>query len=259
MQNVQVPNAHHSALVRNSAAAVAGQISINLLALGFATNWLFDPVPPAMWIALSGIGFAVTWLAMQNFASALKLRNSEQVEKLIELLRHDALTGTLNRSFFLDQMRSQALPGALLVIDVDHFKKINDRFGHYTGDAALTHLAACMLKHVPKGYVGRLGGEEFAVFLPGRSLDEGCAEADQLRGLIQDSEFEFDNKLHVITVSIGVASHNPDFPIGRTLRVADDNLYAAKKSGRNCVAAHANTVRLIQNRLGTTERQAISA
>lgn len=222
-------------------------------------NWLLDPVPPAMWIALSGIGFAVTWLAAHNFVDALKLRNSEQVEQLIELLRHDALTGTLNRTFFLDRMRSQGLPGVLLVVDVDHFKKINDRFGHYTGDAALTHLATCMLKHQSHGYVGRLGGEEFAVFLPGRTLAEGCTEADQLRSVIEDSEFEFDNNLHVMTVSIGVANHNPAFPIGRTLRAADDNLYAAKKSGRNCVAAHTNTVRLMQDRLDARDLPALSA
>ncbi|NBW75753.1 MAG: GGDEF domain-containing protein [Sphingomonadaceae bacterium] len=233
-------------------------MSINVLVLGLAADCWVAPLHPAIWMALALVGFVTIWLATRAFAKGLRRRKAEEIDQFLDHFRNDALTGTLNRSFFLDRMRSEALPGTLLVIDVDHFKAINDRFGHYMGDAALTHLASCMLNGIEDGYVGRLGGEEFAVFLPGLELAAGSAAAEQLRALIECSEFEFDGNRLAMTVSIGVAQHSPEIPIGRTLRTADDNLYAAKKSGRNRIATHSNTVILLQERLDQTQRQALT-
>lgn len=198
----------------------------------------------------------VAWLAVRLTFSRLEKIQDTKLERFYELLRHDALTGLLNRTFFLDQIRSEARDGILLVIDVDHFKAVNDRYGHYTGDAALEHLASIMSAEVGEcGFLGRLGGEEFAAFLPECDFDQGIAKAEQLREAVAAAWLEFDGTTVALTVSVGAAYHASIAPIGQTLKLADDRLYAAKKAGRNCVAAHANPVIAMRGKLQTASIQ----
>ncbi|WP_370172222.1 MULTISPECIES: GGDEF domain-containing protein [Hyphomonas] len=153
--------------------------------------------------------------------------------------RVDALTGLLNRGAFLAEVEDRLeTHGAILMIDVDHFKTINDTFGHGAGDDALRAISKALAsKARPTDLVGRLGGEEFAVFLTG-CMDEATAQerAEDIRQGIHAIRFEPEpGKLHAITASIGVAIALPRSPIEDVILRADKSLYRAKNSGRNRV------------------------
>lgn len=150
---------------------------------------------------------------------------------------HDALTGVLNRGAIID-MTAQALlhSGAvLIVLDIDHFKQVNDEFGHPAGDAVIQGIVGCLRSIVGEnGAIGRVGGEEFTVLIPAGTLEEGVALAQAMRQAIADHVFG-DPVNRVITASFGVSA-NPqgtgfDMAYGR----ADTALYQAKRTGRNRV------------------------
>jgi diguanylate cyclase len=152
-------------------------------------------------------------------------------------IRFDPLTGILNRGYFLDQIRGGQNGGALLLIDADHFKKINDSFGHSAGDAALVILAHAISKTVgTDGLSGRLGGEEFAVFLPGATLEHGIKIAHAICDNIRQLDPLIEGHRIKLSVSIGCTNHPKSALIGRSLKRADDYLYRAKSSGRDQVA-----------------------
>lgn len=246
----------HRRVIKMISFAFALQALVNIAAISNSLASLAHPVPGPVWVVAGLLAGVATVMAVSHVADQIAVSRDAREERFYNLLRHDALTGTLNRSFFLDRIRAEAVSGALLVIDVDHFKAVNDRFGHYTGDAALTHLATAMIREFEGcGFVGRLGGEEFAIYLPGTNFERACSATEALRGAIEANEFEFDGQLLTLTVSIGLAMHEPQVPIGKTLRVADDNLYAAKKAGRNCVATHTNPVILLQERIVHSQRR----
>lgn len=146
----------------------------------------------------------------------------------------DMLTGTLNRNHFLDSVRAGKSNGPIMIVDADHFKVINDRNGHAIGDEALRILANAIQKTVgDAGIVGRLGGEEFGVYLPAKSEAEGhimaeaiCDAVRALSPLVSGSQVD-------LAVSIGCAYHRATKVIGHSLKVADDLLYRAKAEGRD--------------------------
>lgn len=250
MPRQPLPTETNPRLTRVVSLTLALQALVNVLMLWTAANAAMPPLPWTVWCLTGAAAIAMTLMAVRNVSEQIAISHDAREERFYNLLRYDALTGTLNRSFFLDRIRAEGVGGALLVIDVDHFKSVNDRFGHYTGDAALTHLANCMIREFADcGYVGRLGGEEFAVYLPGADFEHACSVTEALRAAIEANEFEFDGQLLTLTVSIGLAMHDAQVPIGKTLRNADDTLYAAKKAGRNCVATHTNPVVLMQERI----------
>ena len=124
---------------------------------------------------------------------------------------------------------------AILFIDVDHFKQINDQFGHAAGDEALRQLASILVDEVRTlDVVGRYGGEELVVGLVGADLADGQRVADKIRQRIESTEFRFEQHIFKFTVSIGVAElTNGD--LATVLESADRALYEAKKGGRNRV------------------------
>ncbi|MBU1690138.1 MAG: sensor domain-containing diguanylate cyclase, partial [Gammaproteobacteria bacterium] len=166
-------------------------------------------------------------------------------EKLNALATTDVLTGLPNRRHFFSRMseelarmrRLDVYVASLLMLDLDHFKRINDSYGHATGDAALKHFAALMQKDLREtDLVGRLGGEEFAILMPGASLDDAVARAERLRKLIESDHFHHEGMDIQYTVSIGLTQltrhdTDPDVPLAR----ADNALFRAKEK-RNCVA-----------------------
>jgi diguanylate cyclase (GGDEF)-like protein len=159
---------------------------------------------------------------------------STMLEKMDSHVKFDGLTGVLNRSHFLDSMRGRLADGVLMIVDADHFKSINDRFGHAVGDEALRILAnAISLAVGPAGLVGRLGGEEFAVFLPGKGLFDGEKTASHICGSIRSLDALIMGKHVPLTVSIGGTLHRATTTLGHSLRVADDYLYRAKDAGRD--------------------------
>jgi diguanylate cyclase (GGDEF)-like protein len=157
----------------------------------------------------------------------------------------DSLTAVLNRGAFtmlvdayLKQARTrdEPLSGALLVVDADHFKEINDRHGHESGDVALKEIARS-IRSALRGpdIVGRIGGEEFGVFLPGAGETEAGAIAERVRGAVEHTQFLPGGTRQPLTVSVGGATFRNGIAFSDLFRVADRNLYAAKASGRNRV------------------------
>ncbi len=160
---------------------------------------------------------------------------TETIARIDDHVKFDALTGVFNRGHFLDRVRASRSDGMILIIDADHFKAINDTHGHDAGDEALKMLSGVMMGAVgEEGLVGRLGGEEFAVFLPGIEPEEGEVVAQRICQKVRERRFLIGETLLRITVSIGGARHSENTPIGHTLKIADALLYEAKQAGRDC-------------------------
>ena len=158
--------------------------------------------------------------------------------RLEEKASRDNMTGMLNReSFFaaLDRSRRKADRGALLIIDADHFKKINDNFGHLTGDAALLEIASAITRAIRVGDIlGRIGGEEFGAFLAGASDKEAMRVAERIRREVELIRFRpADERVVPLTVSIGGTPCGFDANVSDLMRAADKRLYEAKSRGRN--------------------------
>lgn len=161
--------------------------------------------------------------------------------------RTDKLTGLPNRRVFDEQIERyvegwQALghkPVSLILIDVDHFKQINDRYGHPAGDAALQWLATIAGAQVREaGLAVRYGGEEFAVLVPAAEGKEAAALAEKLREAIAAEPFRHGDVLLRVTASLGVATAVAGEGSKSLTHRADEALYAAKKNGRNRVYWH---------------------
>jgi diguanylate cyclase len=158
----------------------------------------------------------------------------------------DPLTKIFNRKYFdegVERMVGTAVasgtPLALLLVDIDHFKRFNDTYGHQTGDQVL-RLVAMTLRSQMKGQdvVARYGGEEFAAILPATDLDRAVTVADSIRRAIQGKELlkrSTNERLGRITASFGVALYRPGESIATLIERADRCLYAAKHAGRNRV------------------------
>jgi diguanylate cyclase len=156
----------------------------------------------------------------------------------------DSLTQVLNRGAFttlvdayLAEVRQTAAGGALLVVDVDHFKLVNDTLGHDLGDEAL-RLVAQSIKSALRSVdlVGRLGGEEFGVFLPGASPLKAEVVAERIRMAVGELVFSPDGIRRPLSVSVGGASFAANASFAEIYREADQRLYEAKDGGRNRVA-----------------------
>jgi two-component system cell cycle response regulator len=177
------------------------------------------------------------------------LNLQEELVRTREALRqqatHDGLTGLLNRTTILDKLDDELAssqrsgePVGVLMVDIDRFKQINDTRGHLAGDAVLRE-AAQRLKTAARRYdsVGRYGGEEFLVGLPGCDTNAAEAQAVRLREAIGAIPFAPSGQPIPITVSIGVSCTPPAAP-ENLIRIADDALYQAKAGGRNRVVSH---------------------
>jgi diguanylate cyclase (GGDEF)-like protein len=180
-------------------------------------------------------------LALQ--LTLLSLLFGRLLHELRGMLRRDALTGLLNRRALDEALddeahRAQRLraPFALLMIDADHFKQVNDRFGHAAGDGALQHLAtliAPQMRDIDR--LARYGGEEFVALLPGCTLAEAELAAERVRERVASVPLIWQQQALTLSVSIGVAAWRGDADGPQSLLSrADEALYAAKRGGRNC-------------------------
>jgi diguanylate cyclase (GGDEF)-like protein len=174
-----------------------------------------------------------------NIDSDLRKAN----KRLQELASTDSLTGVLNRRAFMkeamnkfDLAKRYQRPLSLLMLDVDHFKKVNDTYGHQTGDHVLTQLSAVMKDSLRStDIISRIGGEEFAIILPETSLEKTIEFTERLLNTIRNTKInvEPDTSFN-ITVSIGVATVPPvSSGLDAVMKKADDALYKAKSEGRD--------------------------
>lgn len=151
---------------------------------------------------------------------------------------HDAMTGCLNKGAMTTRITREIADGdvCLALLDIDHFKQINDVHGHPAGDAVLRGVADLLHEAAGEGaWIGRMGGEEFAVLMPQRSLLQGRALIDGMRRSIETAEFECAGKSLRVTASAGIAVNQPEEDFDALYQRVDTALYAAKKAGRNCV------------------------
>jgi diguanylate cyclase (GGDEF)-like protein len=155
---------------------------------------------------------------------------------LDRLSRTDLLTGLINRRAMVEHLQSQR-DGCILMIDIDHFKQINDQFGHDAGDRALVQAGQALTRSLGAGAVlARWGGEEFLVHLPGATLASALERAEAARvAVAQLRTGPADER--ALSASFGVAPVNTSAELGRTLASADAALYRAKNGGRNRVVS----------------------
>ncbi len=153
----------------------------------------------------------------------------------------DPLTGVANRRLLFDQSKRElartrryGTPTSLIIVDLDHFKGINDQYGHLVGDLALTHAATVLGDAIRDAdMIARYGGEEFGILLPMTDLDGAFEVAERCRSRLADRPFVADCGSVSITASLGVASTSKDGNVDELLRRADDALLRAKSLGRN--------------------------
>lgn len=227
------------------AAALAAALTIAVYAVGAVYFGLTWPLILRSCVLLLAVGGACGVVA-RTLERTARTRFLE-TRAMAELAQHDALTGVKNRRVFddhLEQMWQRALENecaiAVMLLDVDHFKAYNDRYGHQAGDRALRHVAQVVQAFVtrPRDLLARYGGEEFAALL--YDVDGADAEklAERMRKAVRGLALEHrDSSVEVVTISIGVAVVEPSF--GRRARgavqLADEALYQAKQRGRNRV------------------------
>lgn len=187
-------------------------------------------------------GTAATGLYLELMAEniGLALANLRLRERLTNLAIKDALTGLFNRRCLDETLNRRARdrkgdPLACLMIDIDHFKRFNDEFGHDAGDAVMQHVAQVMLEVVgTHGSVYRFGGEEFSVLLPDAAAPAALDTAERLRDAVAAAPLAYRGRiLGAVTVSVGVAASPEDSPTNNLINRADAALLEAKRRGRN--------------------------
>lgn len=243
---VSMSNAHLRLLVLDMIFPVLALVGPPLLEPGWFNIGL----------TLLGGGFALLMVLVGRqinsyTTEAIELRQHNEVliKELESQASRDSLTGVVNRRYFLEaakrllqQPRSESTPLALLIIDLDHFKTVNDRYGHLGGDEVLVAVVYACVAHLRTGdYFGRLGGEEFALLLPGNSLAEAKETAERLRQATEALCIPLQGDTVRPTISVGIALAKPDETnLSDLMRRADLAMYAAKEQGRNRVVCAAD-------------------
>ena len=195
---------------------------------------------------LSATVLPVAIAAPLFFYLTLKLRELAIVNhRLTDAASTDSLTQCLNRGAFTSSVNlwlakanaeESTATGALLIIDADHFKSVNDRFGHQRGDEALKLISSTIKSAVrAKDLVGRLGGEEFGIFIPDTDPQRASAVAERIRQSIAGIDFAPDGMRWYLTVSVGVVVFRRPIEYADLFKIADERLYRAKELGRDRV------------------------
>lgn len=232
---------------------------VSLLATYAMTAFAFlvDPTEPEVFDEMIGWVIAVATivpivvslpitiiLQRERIKLAKALRQlAEAHNELERRARTDALTLLLNREALFREIartRENAPSGAMLMIDIDHFKPINDIYGHEAGDKALRQVALTISECLrPVDCTGRIGGEEFGAFLPCDSASLARHIAERVRHAVSELVFHpHPDVVQHITVSIGLAMAGPEDNLDDLMRQADSSLYSAKEAGRNRVVIH---------------------
>ena len=223
--------------------------------------WQSGPLRLAL-ILLLALGVVLAWRSSvhllvrqkRNLAGAVQRRTEDLEREKTELLRareqmrhfaeHDDLTGLWNHRIIIERLRQEVdrsrrerTPLSVIIVDLDHFKNINDTCGHPAGDLVLKEVGAIFESSVRSyDWVGRYGGEEFLLILPGSGFAGARVRAEQLRMAVQWAHIHDGQRAIPITASFGVACGFPA-QYEDLIQAADAALYRAKDNGRNCVVA----------------------
>ncbi len=157
----------------------------------------------------------------------------------------DGLTGIHNKRYLTETLEREMpraqrhqRPLSLMMFDIDRFKSINDTYGHLAGDYVLKELASIVRMRLrPDDVLGRYGGEEFAVILPETRIDGAQSIAEDIRRLVEEHVFVFEDERVAVTISIGIAQFSYNSSVSKFIQQADERLYEAKREGRNRVVA----------------------
>lgn len=227
-------------MIRTQAEVYGVAIGATLLTVVAVAGSVALEYPMEMWRDefLSHITLPACFMFISSYILGKKsLQVSELSEELQALVRRDRLTEAATRDFFFQQM--EAAPdnsGVSLMIDIDHFKSVNDTFGHFAGDQVIRGVAERLREHCRKGDIFcRFGGEEFVVFLNRATGEQGEDVAERMRREIEGNPVVFEGREIGVTVSIGAALKDARDDVNAAIRVADDALYKAKAAGRNRV------------------------
>jgi diguanylate cyclase (GGDEF)-like protein len=193
--------------------------------------------------------FAEETIEERTYDMRLAMQELKRVnENLYELAHTDFLTKTMNRrNFFIHAQNNFAIAESnqqllcVVMIDIDNFKKFNDKYGHNVGDKVLIHFAQKIKSSISKKTIfGRLGGEEFALVISNTNLEDAILKAEKLKKKIEENELVIDGNTLKITASFGVSDNQNCSNIDEMLQKADNLLYTAKESGRNLVRSRLN-------------------
>jgi diguanylate cyclase len=213
-----------------------GQVSIIYLKIGILLS------PPI-------VNFTLCFLLLWNMSHIYESARSRSEAALAELALKDPLTQANNRlalkKTFNEKLASFETDVAqslyFMVIDVDHFKQVNDIYGHETGDGVLVEVAQRLFSLIGKDSIFRIGGEEFCVMHLCPSLASASELAESARQVINDKTFNIKDQEIFLTISIGVCGFQAGMQLNQVLNVADEALYLAKSQGRNCVVTSPRT------------------
>ena len=222
-------------------AALAGMAALLIVRMPLFPL-LFEGTTPVANIAQSDLERALMLVSGLLAPAAVLLIIARIVGNVIRRYRirseRDDLTDLLNRAAFERVATQAALAGAAIIVcDIDHFKTVNDRYGHPVGDRVIQGFAEILSR--TEGTAGRLGGEEFALLLPGATLDAAAGTAEAIRLAFHAWRDPAIDDGHALSASFGVAMLQGAEPAQDAIARADDALYRAKREGRNRVAVHA--------------------
>jgi len=226
-------------------------IPIHVLPAWYQTVWFM--------LAAFIVGLALVAAVVRSRTTYLRRRQAElerQIadrtadlraanEQLFELATIDPLTGCVNRRHFIERAheliqfsRRARVPVTLAIMDLDDFKRVNDTYGHPTGDAVLRMIGRASRIHMrAPDLLGRIGGEEFALLMPNTAIEGAAQFAERLRAAIGDETAELEGAQVQVTVSLGLAEMQPEESFEQLYARADAALYAAKEAGRNRVVS----------------------
>lgn len=237
-------------LISLAVAASLGYLVVIYLAWDARSIYLNLFTEMLQWtiFTLTAIGFSITGAGINALRKKLTAKNDELGEalsKVREMAIRDELTGLFNRRHIMDALSQQkALADSgdycftLCYLDLDHFKQINDTWGHGTGDEVLKRFARVVESVLRDAdYTGRLGGEEFVLVLTQTEPAGACVVAERLRETLEAQDFSDIQPGMAVTVSIGVAAYRPGEALDTTLSRADACLYLAKSNGRNRIVS----------------------
>ena len=196
----------------------------------------------AFWVRVLFL-LAAVLMSLVLFCLAVAVQRRRQ--ELETLVSTDALTGLANRREFMTQLEREShrqarsgRPMSVVLFDVDHFKQVNDRWGHPMGDQVLARIGALLKAHTREqvDIAARYGGEEFVLLLPDTGVNEACLVAEKIAVRLRSERFIAEGQVFQVTQSVGIAQV-VEGQVDAALRVADRNLYQAKQAGRDRMVA----------------------